>query len=92
MTLRDVTVENGSDTENKKDKSIGSHQDDSDSNLLTISSSAKFEEDSGLVDALAVAVSCMNITETKRIRLCIPPTSISHDCSSNIKPNLCTAF
>ncbi|KMT01202.1 hypothetical protein BVRB_9g212210 [Beta vulgaris subsp. vulgaris] len=92
MTSRDVTVENGSDSENKKDKSIGSHQDDSDSNLLTISSSAKFEEDSGLVDALAVAVSCMNITETKRIRLCIPPTSISHDCSSNIKPNLCTAF
>ncbi|XP_057515685.1 serine/threonine-protein kinase PEPKR2-like [Amaranthus tricolor] len=88
---RDATVQKWIASENKHDKLLDSGTADSDNNSWT-SSSSKFEEDSGLVDALAVAVSCMNITDTKRIRLCHPPTSISHDCSSNIKANLCTAF
>lgn len=89
---RDATVQKRIASENKRDKLLDSGTADSDNN--SSSSSSKFEEDSGLVDALAVAVSCMNITDTKRIRLChpVPPTSISHDCSSNIEPNLCTAF
>lgn len=87
MTLRDMTVER---TESGN-KSVGSQRADSDIDSST-SSSSKLEEDSGLVDALAVAVSCMNITETKRIRLFNPTSSISHECSSNIKANLCTAF
>lgn len=91
MTSSDVTVQEKTESEKKRDNSVSSHRADSDINSLT-SSSSKFEEDSGLVDALAVAVSCMNITETKRIRLCNPPSSISNECSSNIKTNLCTAF
>ncbi|XP_021769960.1 serine/threonine-protein kinase PEPKR2-like [Chenopodium quinoa] len=97
MTSRDVTVKKRNESENKQDKPADSHRVDSDNDSSTsrsTSSSCKLEEDSGLVDALAVAVSCMNITETKRIRLCNPPStiSISHECSSNLKTNLCTAF
>ncbi|KAL2936785.1 Serine/threonine-protein kinase PEPKR2 [Bienertia sinuspersici] len=90
MTSRNMTVQIRTESENQE-KPSGSDGGGSDTNSST-SSSCKLEEDSGLVDALAVAVSCMNITETKRIRLCNPPNSISHDCSSNIKANLCTAF
>ncbi|KAK9666657.1 hypothetical protein RND81_14G201500 [Saponaria officinalis] len=64
---------------------------ETDVNLLT-SSSCKVEEDSGLVDSLAVAISCMNISESKRIRICNSPSSVPHERSSNLKVNLCTAF
>ncbi|XP_051132844.1 serine/threonine-protein kinase PEPKR2-like [Andrographis paniculata] len=48
------------------------------------------EEDSGLVDVLAVAISRVKISEPKRTRICSPSRQ---ECSSNLKTsNLCTAF
>ncbi|KAL9231909.1 hypothetical protein vseg_007070 [Gypsophila vaccaria] len=70
---------------------VDSNQVQETDNFLT-SSSCKVEEDSGLVDSLAVAISCMNISESKRIRICNSPSSVPHERSSNLKVNLCTAF
>ncbi|KAK6945787.1 Protein kinase domain [Dillenia turbinata] len=51
------------------------------------------EEQDEIVDALAVAISCVRISEPKRSRLCSPASPIRQDCSSNMKlNNLCTAF
>ncbi|KAF8377337.1 hypothetical protein HHK36_030714 [Tetracentron sinense] len=51
------------------------------------------EQDCGLVDALAVAISRVRISEPKRTRLCGPTIPIPQECSSNMKANnLCTAF
>ncbi|KAG9450763.1 hypothetical protein H6P81_010728 [Aristolochia fimbriata] len=51
------------------------------------------EEDCGLVDALAAAISQVRISEPKRSRLCGPVIPIQQECSSNMKSNnLCTAF
>ncbi|KAL3617299.1 hypothetical protein CASFOL_038844 [Castilleja foliolosa] len=48
------------------------------------------EEDSGLVDVLTAAVSRVQISEPKRIRICSPSRQ---ECSSNLtNSNLCTAF
>ncbi|KAL5982343.1 hypothetical protein ACLOJK_016414 [Asimina triloba] len=62
--------------------------------LLSPSSSLKSEdeEDSGLVDTLTAAISCVRISEPKRSRLCGPVTPIQQQYSSNMKANLCTAF
>ncbi|CAN6465768.1 unnamed protein product [Victoria cruziana] len=49
------------------------------------------EQDCGLVDALAVAISRVRISEPKRTRVC-GPFPIQPGCSSNMKSNLCTAF
>lgn len=47
----------------------------------------------GLVDALAVAVSNVTISEPKRSRLCGPTSPIREQCSSNMTTNnLCKAF
>ncbi|KAF8370034.1 hypothetical protein HHK36_031932 [Tetracentron sinense] len=51
------------------------------------------EQDCGLIDALAVAISRVRISEPKRSRLCSPTGPIPQECSSNMKANnLCTAF
>ncbi|XP_052189172.1 serine/threonine-protein kinase PEPKR2 [Diospyros lotus] len=51
------------------------------------------EEDGDLVDALAVAISHVRISEPKRSRLCSPTNPIREQCSSNMKANnLCKAF
>ncbi|KAK9930339.1 hypothetical protein M0R45_027378 [Rubus argutus] len=57
------------------------------------SGSCKSEQDDcGLVDALATAVSHVRISEPKRTRLCSPTGPIEQQCSSNMKANLCKAF
>lgn len=65
-----------------------------DDSTLTLSSIRKVEEqDSGLVDVLALALSNVRISEPKRSRLCTPSSPIQQECSSNIKVNnLCAAF
>uniref|UniRef100_A0A5B7C9V6 Putative Phosphoenolpyruvate carboxylase-related kinase 2 n=1 Tax=Davidia involucrata TaxID=16924 RepID=A0A5B7C9V6_DAVIN len=72
----------------------GSLSDDSSPTLLSDSSTKKLEdEDCGLVDVLAVAISRVRISEPKRSRLCGPASPIQQECSSNMKVNnLCTAF
>lgn len=50
------------------------------------------QEECGLVDVLAAAISCVRISEPKRTRLCGPVHPIQQECSSNMKPKLCTAF
>lgn len=56
--------------------------------------SCKSEEQDGcgFVDALAVAISRVRISEPKRSRICDPGSPIQQQCSSNMKSNLCTAF
>nr|XP_043638210.1 serine/threonine-protein kinase PEPKR2-like [Erigeron canadensis] len=49
-------------------------------------------DDSGLVDALAVAISNVRISEPKRSRLCVSTSPIREQCSSNVTSNnLCKA-
>ncbi|PSS19584.1 Serine/threonine-protein kinase [Actinidia chinensis var. chinensis] len=51
------------------------------------------QDDCGLVDVLAVAISHVTISEPKRSRLCGPTSPISEQCSSNMTANnLCKAF
>nr|GMD85045.1 serine/threonine-protein kinase PEPKR2 [Ipomoea batatas] len=50
-------------------------------------------DESGLVDALTVAISHCRISEPKRSRLCVPTSPIREECSSNMTAsNLCKAF
>ncbi|KAJ9146489.1 hypothetical protein P3X46_028748 [Hevea brasiliensis] len=69
--------------------------EDSNHHSLSDSWSSKSEEqdDFGLVDALAVAVSHVKISEPKRSRLCGPTGPIEQQHSSNLTANnLCRAF
>ncbi|KAF3445978.1 hypothetical protein FNV43_RR11156 [Rhamnella rubrinervis] len=51
------------------------------------------QDDTGLIDALATAVSHVRISEPKRSRVCGPTGPIEQQCSSNMKANnLCKAF
>ncbi|KAJ9560343.1 hypothetical protein OSB04_005503 [Centaurea solstitialis] len=60
--------------------------------LSTSRSSGSEDDDSGgLVDALAVAISNVRISEPKRSRLCVPTSPIREQCSSNVTNNLCKA-
>lgn len=65
------------------------------SSPLSTSRSSGSEEDDdsgGLVDALAVAISNVRISEPKRSRLCVPTSPIREQCSSNVTTNnLCKA-
>ncbi|WRX30351.1 hypothetical protein QQP08_023949 [Theobroma cacao] len=59
------------------------------------SSSCESEEqdENGVVDVLAVAISHVRISEPKRSRLCSPTGPIEQQCSSNLTANnLCRAF
>uniref|UniRef100_A0A5B6YS20 Protein kinase domain-containing protein n=1 Tax=Davidia involucrata TaxID=16924 RepID=A0A5B6YS20_DAVIN len=54
---------------------------------------SKEQDDCGLVDVLAVAISNVRISEPKKSRLCGPTSPIREQCSSNLKANnLCKAF
>lgn len=63
--------------------------------LLTSRSSGRDDseeqDDTGLVDALAVAISHVRISEPKRSRLCVPTSPIREQCSSVNTSNLCKA-
>ncbi|TYI82692.1 hypothetical protein E1A91_D05G238200v1 [Gossypium mustelinum] len=61
----------------------------SESILTSLSSSCKSEEQdkNGVVDLLAVAISHVRISESKRSRLCSPTRPIEQQCSSNLTVN-----
>ncbi|EOY15369.1 hypothetical protein QUC31_000508 [Theobroma cacao] len=51
------------------------------------------QDENGVVDVLAVAISHVRISEPKRSRLCSPTGPIEQQCSSNLTANnLCRAF
>ncbi|CAL9777503.1 unnamed protein product [Musa acuminata subsp. burmannicoides] len=60
--------------------------------LENFGTDSELQDDSGFVDALAVAISRVTISESKRSRFCNPAPPIEPECSSNMKANLCTAF
>ncbi|XXG61117.1 hypothetical protein AAC387_Pa04g2852 [Persea americana] len=60
--------------------------------LESSSQKSENQDDCGLVDVLAAAISCVTISEPKRTRICSPVSPIQQECSSNMKSNLCTAF
>lgn len=84
------------DVESERNKIISSNilSDVSSQNSSSDSLSRRSEEqECGLVDALAVAISRVRISEPKRSRLCSPSSPIRQECSSKMKVNnLCTAF
>ncbi|XP_057976951.1 serine/threonine-protein kinase PEPKR2-like [Malania oleifera] len=81
------------ESERKRIIASGALNDDSSPILSSDSSIQWSEDDCSLVDALAVAISRVRISEPKRSRLCDPANSIQQECSSNMKVNnLCTAF
>ncbi|KAG8364149.1 hypothetical protein BUALT_Bualt19G0096900 [Buddleja alternifolia] len=64
----------------------------SDDSNPTLTSEIVEEEDGDLVDVLAAAISCVQISEPKRSRICSPSRPVQQECSSNLTSNLCTAF
>lgn len=63
------------------------------SSIGCLGSDVEKQDDCSFVDALAVAISRVTISEAKRSRLCAPSTPIQQDRSSSVKAsNLCTAF
>ncbi|KAA8545638.1 hypothetical protein F0562_020907 [Nyssa sinensis] len=91
---RQLTAIPGLESERNKIIASGSLSYDFSPTLLSDSSTKKLEdEDCGLVDVLAVAISRVRISEPKRSKLCGPTSPIQQECSSNMKVNnLCTAF
>lgn len=94
LTSRQLTCIHGPESERKRLVSHDSLSDDSSPTLASSDSSEVVEEeDGGLVDVLAVAISRVRISEPKRSRICSPSRPIQQECSSNLKTsNLCTAF
>ncbi|KAH9756379.1 serine/threonine-protein kinase PEPKR2 [Citrus sinensis] len=79
--------------ENKIDR--GSRNDESHalSSSESLNSESEVQDEGGFVDALAVAISNVRISEPKRSRLCGPSGPIEQQCSSNLTANtLCRAF
>lgn len=63
------------------------------SSCRSLSQESEEQDECGLVDALAVAISHVTISEPKRSRLCGPSSPIQEQCSSNLTSNnLCKAF
>ncbi|GFY95497.1 phosphoenolpyruvate carboxylase-related kinase 2 [Actinidia rufa] len=94
FTSRQQTAITVVGSERNKIVAHGSLSDDS-SRLIfaTVDSTKKSEDDEcGLVDVLAMAISRVTISEPKRSRLCGPASPIRQECSSNMTSNLCTAF
>ena len=94
LTSRQQTAITVVGSERNKIVANGSLNDDL-SRLIfaTVDSTKKSEDDEcGLVDVLAMAISRVTISEPKRSRLCGPASPIRQECSSNMTSNLCTAF
>lgn len=94
LTSKQLTAITGVESERNKTIASSFLSDDSCLNSSSDSSSRRSEEqECGLVDALAVAISRVRISEPKRSRLCSPNSPIRQQCSSNMKlNNLCAAF
>lgn len=92
LTSQQLTARPGMDSERNKRTVCSFLRKDPSINLSSDSSSRSEEQDCGLVDALAVAISRVRISEPKRNRLCSPTSPIGQECSSNMKVNnLCAA-
>ncbi|KAK9266502.1 hypothetical protein L1049_012557 [Liquidambar formosana] len=94
LISQQLTVLPGVELKRNRIIASGSLSDDS-SPILSSDSSTKSseEQDCGFVDALAVAISRVRISEPKRSRLCGPTNPVQQECPSNMKVNnLCTAF
>lgn len=94
LTSRQLTAVTGVESERNKITANNFLSDGSSQNSSFDGSSRRSEEqECGLIDALAVAISRVRISEPKRSRLCSPTSPIRQECSSNMKVNnLCTAF
>ncbi|GAB2219413.1 hypothetical protein Droror1_Dr00007048 [Drosera rotundifolia] len=96
ITSQPLTLKSHPKSENNHVFTTGSAAGDSTgSDSLSISLAQSREQDAGLVDVLAAAISCLNISEPKRMRLYNSTTStgsVPQEHSSNLKANLCTAF
>ncbi|XP_041011645.1 serine/threonine-protein kinase PEPKR2-like isoform X1 [Juglans microcarpa x Juglans regia] len=94
LTSRRLTTVTGVESERSKITANSFLSDGSSLNSSSDGSSRRSEEqEGGLIDALAVAISRVRISEPKRSRLCSPTSPIRQECSSNMKVNnLCTAF
>lgn len=93
LTFEKLTIKDELESE-RFDATTSSILSDETSLILSSGGSKRLnEQDCGLVDVLAVAISRVRISEPKRSRLCGPTSPIQRECSSNIKVNnLCTAF
>ncbi|KAL7206052.1 hypothetical protein ACSBR2_018883 [Camellia fascicularis] len=94
LTSRKLTARHAVESERNKVVTSSSLSDDSMLAFSSNNSTKKTEDDNyGFVDALAMEISRMRISEPKRSRLCVPASPIQQECPSNIKVNnLCTAF
>ncbi|GMP38918.1 hypothetical protein CsSME_00009982 [Camellia sinensis var. sinensis] len=94
LTSRKLTARHAVESERNKVVTSSSLSDDSMLAFSSNNSTKKTEDDNyGFVDALAMEISRMRISEPKRSRLCVPGSPIQQECPSNIKVNnLCTAF
>lgn len=94
LTFRQLIANTGIELERNKSTTSSPLYDESRRSFLSHSSEKMLEdEDSALVDILAVAISHVRISEPKRSRLWSPVRPIQAECSSNMKAgSLCTAF
>lgn len=94
---RHLTFVQGPESERKRAASLNSLCDDSSPPLATTSTNDLVddyddEEDDGLIDVLASAISRVRISEPKRSRICSPSRVIEESPSTLKTSNLCTAF
>ncbi|KAL1544361.1 serine/threonine-protein kinase PEPKR2-like [Salvia divinorum] len=87
LTSRQLTGAHGPESEGKRNVYEDSLSDDSTPTLAS-SCWCEEEEDGGLVDILAVAISRVRISEPKRSRICSPSRPIQQECSSNLKASI----
>ncbi|GER36410.1 calcium-dependent protein kinase [Striga asiatica] len=94
LSSRQLTLNHSPESERKRSITHSSLSDGSCPNIVSGCSVEVVEDDDGgLVDVLAVAISRVRISEPKRSRICSPSRPIEQECSSNLKSsNLCTAF
>ncbi|CAL5394244.1 unnamed protein product [Camellia sinensis] len=88
LTSRKLTARHAVELERNKVVTSSSLSDDSMLAFSSNNSTKKTEDDNyGFVDALAMKISRMRISEPKRSRLCVPASPIQQECPSNIKVN-----
>ncbi|KAJ6734431.1 SERINE/THREONINE-PROTEIN KINASE PEPKR2-LIKE ISOFORM X1 [Salix purpurea] len=94
LTSQQLTLSTGLELDRFKITASGFLNDDCSLVLSSDGSRSRVEQqDSGLIDALTVAISRVRISEPERSRLCWPTSPIQQEFSSNSKiSNLCTAF
>lgn len=88
-----VTTSITESNKNRVESSCRNENSSRNSSCRSLSQESEEQDECGLVDALAVAISHVTISEPKRSRLCGPTSPIREQCSSNVTSNnLCRAF